>query len=429
MNDTDKREQDALAAEADEEVKAEAEEADAELLPEEEQVEEQIEEQVVQPAPAAKKSGGSFLAFLALLLAGAALGASYYLWQQLEQVRSDGIALKDSLTQEVRGQSSELPGQISALQGELSELRAQVSPLQAEISTLGQELQQRPAQDAGITPGALDALQRQISELRDQISRQSSSPITGPVSGPTTAPAVSQTSRAAADSEAVWMVAEVEYLLLVANRRLQLEQDLPTALAALQMADKRLRESGDPAWMKVREQLAAELAALRSVPAVDRDGLSLQIASMVERVGAIEPLMMPAVEAEEEAATVTAREERSLETLPGDAWRGLKSLLIIRRHDGELPLFLPPDQLHFLKQNLQLQLEAARYALLRSDQRLYSDSLERAGAWLAAHFDPEQDEVKSLLVEIEQLKQVQIQPELPDLSGSLRALQAQVSQP
>jgi uroporphyrin-3 C-methyltransferase len=226
------------------------------------------------------------------------------------------------------------------------------------------------------------------------------------------------------------MVAEVEYLLLVANRRLQLEQDLPTALAALQLADKRLRESGDPQWMPVREQLAAELAALRAVPAVDREGLSLRIASMGEQVGAIEPLMMPTPEAEEEAAaTVTARDERSLETLPGDAWRGLKSLLIIRRHDGESPLFLPPDQLHFLKQNLQLQLEAARYALLRSDQRLYSDSLERAGSWLAAHFDPEQDEVKSLLLEIEQLKQMQIQPSLPDLSGSLRALQAQVSQP
>jgi uroporphyrin-3 C-methyltransferase len=409
MNDTDKQEKD--AAEVETEVETEME-ADAELAPEEEtSLEPPVEEQVEQPAPAAKRSGGSFLAFLALLLAGAALGAGYYLWQQLEQVRREGDSLRASLAQELRAQPSELPGQLSALETELSNLRAEVSPLQAQISTLGQELQQRAGQDSGITAGALDALQRQISEIREQVASQ----------------AANQAASQTREGETVWMVAEVEYLMLVANRRLQLEQDVQTATAALQMADKRLQQSGDPRWVAVREQLAAELAALRSVPSVDRDGLSLRIATLIEQVASIEPVMVTGAAAaveEEEAVSATAREERSLETLPGDIWQYFKSQVDIRHRDRKLPLYLPPEQLHFLKQNLQLRLEAARYAVLRSEQQLYTDSLERAAARLTEYFDSEQDGVKTLLTEIEQLKQQVIQPPLPDISGSLQTLRA-----
>jgi uroporphyrin-3 C-methyltransferase len=408
MNDIDKRENDTAEESAEAEM-------DAELSPEEEtalesSAEEREEEQ---PAPEGKKSGGSFLVFLPLLLAAAALGASYYLWQQLEQVRRDGDSLKASLAQELRAQSADLPEKVSALEAGLSDLRAEVSPLQTRISTLSQELRQRAAQEPEVTAGALDALQRQIGEIRDQVSRQAAGPTTSPVTG----------------GEAVWTVAEVEYLLQVANRRLQLEQDVQTAIGALQMADKRLQESGDPLWVPVREQLTAELAALRSVPPVDREGLSLRIANMVERVETMEPVtaMTATEEAEEqEAAPGAAREERSLETLPGDVWRYLQSQVDIRHRDRKLPVYLPPEQLYFLKQNLQLQLEGARYAVLRSDQRLYTASLEQAAVWLTEHFDSEQEGVKTLLAEIEQLKQEVIQLPLPDISGSLRALRAQV---
>jgi uroporphyrin-3 C-methyltransferase len=398
MNDIDKQENDA----AEESTEAETE---AELSPDEEvALEPAVEEQEEQPAPAAGKSGGALPAILALLLAGAALGASYYLWQQLEQVRRD----RDSLVQELRTQPSELPGQISALQGEISELRAEVSPLQGRISSLGRELQQRAQQESGAAAAALDALQRQINEIRDQLSQQAS-------------------GRADGD-EVVWMVAEVEYLMQIANRRLQLEQDVQTAIGALQMADKRLLESGDPIWVPVREQLAAELAALRSLPSVDRDGLSLRIAGMVERVNAMEPIMAMAApeEAEEqEAGSATEREERSLETLPGDVLQYLKSQVDIRHRDRKLPVYLPPDQLYFLKQNLRLQLQVARHAVLRSDQQLYTAGLEQAANWLTEHFDSEQEGVKTLLAEIDQLKQEVIQPPMPDISGSLRALRAQ----
>jgi uroporphyrin-3 C-methyltransferase len=108
-----------------------------------------------------------------------------------------------------------------------------------------------------------------------------------------------------------------------------------------------------------------------------------------------------------------------------DSWEALRSLLVIRRHDRPVPVLLPPKQIYFLKQNLQLRLQAAQLALLLREQALYADSLERAANWLKEHFGHDQVVVKSMLDEISALRQEQIAPTLPDISGSLRLLLGQ----
>ncbi len=326
--------------------------------------------------PVTGRSTGRTLALLALVVAVAGLGAGYYFWQQLNTARQGS----DSLLQEMKGGQSEL---------------------QTQVSTLGEDLKKNTELAAG-TAGALEELQRQTGDIQARLSRQ------------------------AAGNEAEWMAAEVEYLMRIANRRLQLEQDVGTAIVALQMADKRLAENGDPLWVVVREQLAGELSALRSVPRTDLDGLSLRISSMITQVDAIQPLMGTAPSADEGKQDSDATVERTWESILQDGWQGFKSLVEIRYHDGELPRLLPQDQLYFLKQNLQLQLEAARLALLRRDQQLYTDSLDRAADWLTRYFDPEQEAVKLLLTEIGRLKGEEIRPQLPDISGSLRMLRTQI---
>ncbi|RRQ21865.1 hypothetical protein D6C00_07845 [Thiohalobacter thiocyanaticus] len=66
-------------------------------------------------------------------------------------------------------------------------------------------------------------------------------------------------------SQEAWVLAEAEYLLHVANQRLQLARDVDTALAALATADQRLQELANAAYLPVREQISRELGALRSV--------------------------------------------------------------------------------------------------------------------------------------------------------------------
>lgn len=225
-----------------------------------------------------------------------------------------------------------------------------------------------------------------------------------------------------------WLLAEVEYLLRIANQRLQLQRDLDTAQAALTAADDRLRELSDPGFLAVRETLAREITAVKAAPRVDINGLALALASLEERVAGLQvsgSRYTPAAELHgDPRETVAASDWREV---PGVMWDAIRRLLVIRTHDGPATPMLPPDQEYFLYQNLRLVLESARLALLQQDDGNFHASLEMARTWLDEHFDQDDPATANLRNELFRLDQKQIRPPLPDISASLRLLRQQLA--
>ena len=88
------------------------------------------------------------------------------------------------------------------------------------------------------------------------------------------------------------MIADAEYLLMVANERLHLVADVKTSLLALEAADQRLRESGDPGVFKVRDALAKEINILKKSEAPDIVGLSSRLRAVEDLVYDM-PLRLP----------------------------------------------------------------------------------------------------------------------------------------
>ena len=84
-------------------------------------------------------------------------------------------------------------------------------------------------------------------------------------------------------------------------------------------------------------------------------------------------------------------------------------------------------------QKLRMLLEQAQVALLSGNGALYSESLERAGHWVAQFRDSDEATASAMAREISQLQQTRVAVQVPDLSRSLRALdeamQARVEQP
>lgn len=219
-----------------------------------------------------------------------------------------------------------------------------------------------------------------------------------------------------------WIVAEAEYLLRIANHRLQLEGDVATALVALKTADERLHDSGDPVWTGVRERLASEMAELRAVQALDLAGQAAKLSGLISLVDDLQlPHSGPVVAARSQEISAKAK-EFTLDSVLQDGWEGFKSLMVIRHNERPLTAMLGPEQRFFLYQNLRLQLEAARLALLRRDQPLYASSLQRAREWTGEFFDLEQPVTKAMQTGIDELSGLELQAKLPDISGSLRAL-------
>jgi uroporphyrin-III C-methyltransferase len=337
---------------------------------------EERSEATTQSAAQSKPSQAPLLAaLLAILLALGGLSLGYLKW----------VDLNSSLQQELQD--------ISTLKQKQLEIKGQLDESSQSIAAQDELLKQERAQLEQKTV----EMQQALDGVFQRIGRSSNQ----------------------------WIVAEAGYLMRIANHRLQLEGDVATALIALKTADERLRDTGDPVWTGVRERLATEMAELKAVNALDLEGQAAKLSGLISQVAEMKlPHSGPAVAARSQEVAAKTK-EFTLESVLRDGWEGFKSLMVIRHNERPLTAMLGPEQRFFLYQNLRLQLEAARLALLRRDQRLYDSSLQRAKAWIGEFFDQGQAVAKAMQTEIDELSGLELQTKLPDISGSLRLLQQQ----
>ncbi len=74
--------------------------------------------------------------------------------------------------------------------------------------------------------------------------------------------------------------------------------------------------------------------------------------------------------------------------------------------------------------NLRLMLERAQLAVLRRDAVLYEYSVAAAMTWLDDYLDDESPAVIEVRAELQSLHALQLDRELPDISGSLTNLRS-----
>lgn len=222
-----------------------------------------------------------------------------------------------------------------------------------------------------------------------------------------------------------WLHAEAEYLLRLANQRLQLERDVKGAKALLNAADDRLREADNPALVPVRRAIQSELAALDSVPEIDRTGIYLALMAQQEQLA-----KLPLKQDIEEIAAGGG------DAKPSGGWREqlatlgreLKDLVTVRRHDQPLEALITPEQESYLRQNVRLLLEQAQLALLKSEPKLYRASLDKAHELVEGYYATDNDGVSSALDKLESLRDKDVRPDLPDISESSQLLKRFIEQ-
>jgi uroporphyrin-3 C-methyltransferase len=317
-------------------------------------------------------------AVLALIVSVGLAVSAYFIWYRVQQLDSEQAGIESGVSDRIQPLRSTLDGVSEAL-------RQERSALETRIDRLGEDQQ---------------ATGHRLSVLAALIGR----------------------------SERGWTLAEVEYLLRIANQRLQLQRDTGTAVQALRAADGRLRDLADPHYQSVREQIAQDLDAVRAVPAVDVEGLSATLGSALQQIDEL-PVAgthyTPAAggKTDSDGAEKTATSAEQLGTL---VWQSLSELFRVREHDQPVGPMLPPDREYFLRENLRLQLAAARLALLRNDPAQYRAALQTSLDWLNRYFDGQAATVGQLLGQLQEIASIDITPALPDVSASLRLLRQQM---
>ncbi len=325
------------------------------------------------------KSGGLAIALVIIL----AIALAFVAWQGWQRLESQQQRL-DEVAQQAEG---------SASQQTVSDLESRLDSGEAERD---------------------EALQSTLGDLRDEFDSYRSDV------DETLGQVLDQLSQEQDTDEREWLHAEAAYLLRLANQRLQLEGDVDGAAALLRTADARLVDADNPALTPVRAAIANELAALDAVPQVDRTGLYLALNAQQERISSLRLSQ----EIEEQAVTSSIEQpptgtfQRQLARFGEE----LKDLVVVRHHDEALEALITPEQESYLRQSLRLVLEQTQLALLNEEKELYDASIDKALQLLNDYYDTTREETQSVITRLQELKEAEVKPELPDISASQQEL-------
>ncbi len=344
------------------------------------------------PAGNDKRGGATWPGKLALLLSVVALGGGAYLaWE--------GWQLKQ--------QNSQLQGQISQqLETALANGRAEAAQTLAGVSQQLGQLQARAEADKA-----------NIDELQDRLTRS-----------------IQQVTADAEISRKDWLLAEVEYLLRLANQRVLMEGTASGALTLLKSADESLRETDDVTLYDVRKALAEDIAALEAVPRLDTEGVFLKLAALNRQVDELrvtpitDKRKLPSLLEEITPESVEQSWGEGLKASWNKAMDKFETLIVIQHHDKPVKPLMSPEQTFFLQQNLHLMLEQAQMALLQRKQQAYDASLTKAHDWVGTHFNPKDATTQAMLRGLTELQSINVAPEMPDISGSLTSLKTYLRQ-
>ncbi len=214
---------------------------------------------------------------------------------------------------------------------------------------------------------------------------------------------------------------EAEYYLTVANTELTLVGDLETAVTALGLADSRLAEIGAPELAPIREAIAGELLALRSLRLPDIEGVVFSLGRLAARADEL-PLRADSL------LNLTERNAEAVDAEPGMGrlWLAVKSTLLdlvrIERRGEPVPEVLSAAERALSRRQFELELELARIAALRGDEQAFRSGVDVAVAILERDFDGDTPEVEGARMLLRELRAFDIDPDLPDISGSLNLL-------
>lgn len=367
-------------------------------------------EAVVAPAPAANvpppatpapSGGGGVLAWLAVVVATAALVMSSLLWQKLGQAQQE-LARRSTDSSTEATEAREVAAAAQAL---TEELQARLSVAEVRLSEVSLQRSQ------------LEELMLSVSRSRDDN-----------------------------------LVEDLDSTLRLAQQQAQLTGSAQPLVSALRSADQRIARSAQPRLNPVQRAISRDIeriqaATLTDVPALVQrlDELArlsdeMPLANDVAQARApARPARVASPRAAAPAAPVTeadtpdplqgwGRVVQGWRTLRDRVWADIseeaRELLRVSRIDDPEAMLMAPQQAYWLRQNLKLQLLNARLALLARQFPAARSDVADAQRLVQRYFDAEAGATETMLKALAKVQNDMKGGDLPRPDETLAALVA-----
>lgn len=212
-----------------------------------------------------------------------------------------------------------------------------------------------------------------------------------------------------------WLLAQADFLVKLAGRKLWSDQDVTTAGALLKSADESLAEMNDPSLIDVRRALTEDISSLASVSQIDFDGIILKLNQLSNQVDDLRLADNNSDEApmDEDDGEVSSSLTEWRQNLAKSWHNFMSEFITVRRRDSSAEPLLAPNQDVYLRENIRSRLLVAAQAVPRHQNEVYQQSLETVSTWVRAYFDVNDPTTKAFLSQLDELSQQSINMDVP----------------
>jgi len=213
-----------------------------------------------------------------------------------------------------------------------------------------------------------------------------------------------------------WMLAQADYLVKMAGRKLWSDQDVTTAAALLKSADASLADMNDPSLIDARRALTHDISTLSALSQVDYDGVILKLNQLSNDIDNLriadndsdnEPM-----DADSNELSSSLREWR--QNLVKSWHNFMDDFITIRRRDATAEPLMAPDQDIYLRENIRSRLLIAAQAVPRHQDEIFKQSIDTVSAWTRAWFDSNDPNTKAFLSQLDELSQQSVSMDVPE---------------
>lgn len=285
--------------------------------------------------------------------------------------------------------------QLSRQNAASSALAAQIAALQKSQEGQKTELEgiiRQQADQLTAAKSQQDALAKQLEEVQQKVAVISGS-----------------------DAK-TWLLAQADFLVKIAGRKLWSDQDVTTAAALLKSADASLADMNDPSLIGARRAITDDIASLSAVSQVDYDGIILKVNQLANQIDNLRLADnndddSPMDSDSEELSSSIGEWRINLQK----SWQSfMDSFITIRRRDETAVPLLAPNQDVYLRENIRSRLLVAAQAVPRHQEETYKQALENVSTWVRAYYDTDDATTKAFLEEVDKLSQQSITMSVPE---------------
>ena len=222
-----------------------------------------------------------------------------------------------------------------------------------------------------------------------------------------------------------WLLLKARYCLELAQLNAQWSHDSNSTIALLTEADNTLSRIKESATLAIRQALTKEIAASAALPKLDLAHLLSQLDAASDAITQL-PLKTLVIKAPHNTSQVVINPATWQERLKLNAELIFEKLVVVRRHNADTDSLPSPLHEAVLRDNLRLQLQAAQWAVLQTNDAVYQLSLTQVISAIPQLFQTHTEATDAVLKQLQTLQGVHLTEKKPELGQALSLLNQQI---